>query len=139
MLCQVYNYCKYWPLKIIILSHRLEGSCNDWEPVPLQDPFKEEKKQKTLFILQSTSKIMSGKESKIYLFFSKLFQNNLKCYIFVFQLFLMPEYQASRRVCLYLSMAEEVNTYHIMNHALQNKKECFIPQYIGKNRVNILG
>jgi hypothetical protein len=29
-------------------------------------------------------------------------------------------------------MPEEVNTYGIMKHALQNK-ECFIPQYIGKN------
>ncbi|XP_060560173.1 5-formyltetrahydrofolate cyclo-ligase-like [Ruditapes philippinarum] len=43
---------------------------------------------------------------------------------------LTPEYQTSKRVCLYLSMPEEVNTYGIMKHALQNK-ECFIPQYIG--------
>lgn len=49
-----------------------------------------------------------------------------------FQLFHMPEYQNSKRVCLYLSMAEEVNTTVVLQHALQSKRECFIPQYIGK-------
>ncbi|XP_045216404.2 5-formyltetrahydrofolate cyclo-ligase-like [Mercenaria mercenaria] len=43
----------------------------------------------------------------------------------------MPEYQASKRVCLYLHMAEEVHTTAILKHALETDRDCFIPQYKG--------
>lgn len=47
------------------------------------------------------------------------------------KLFLLPEYQKSQRVCLYLHMAEEVYTTRILHHILETNKDCFIPQYIG--------
>lgn len=43
----------------------------------------------------------------------------------------IPEYQSSTRLCLYLHMKEEVHTIDILKHALNQSKECFIPQYIG--------
>lgn len=43
----------------------------------------------------------------------------------------MTEYKKSQRVCLYLHMKEEVQTYSILQNLLENNKECFIPQYIG--------
>ena len=45
----------------------------------------------------------------------------------------MPVYKQSCRVCVYLSMKDEVRTEGILRDMFANKKECFIPQYIGPN------
>ena len=45
----------------------------------------------------------------------------------------MPEYQRSSRVCIYLSMKDEVRTEGILQDMFTSKKECFIPRYIGTN------
>ncbi|KAK3848829.1 hypothetical protein Pcinc_044397, partial [Petrolisthes cinctipes] len=39
------------------------------------------------------------------------------------------EYLKSRRISLYLSMPDEVNTMDVLKHALGSGKECFIPRY----------
>jgi len=41
----------------------------------------------------------------------------------------MPEYSAAKRISIFLSMRDEVDTHNILTHALKVKKECFIPQY----------
>ncbi|XP_002740689.1 5-formyltetrahydrofolate cyclo-ligase-like [Saccoglossus kowalevskii] len=44
-----------------------------------------------------------------------------------------PKYEASRRISVYLSMTEEVNTLGILQHIFDSNKVCFVPQYIGNN------
>lgn len=49
------------------------------------------------------------------------------------KLFKLPHFQTSRRVSVYLHMADEVQTMSIVQRLLNSDKECFIPQYIGPN------
>ncbi|XP_028413568.1 5-formyltetrahydrofolate cyclo-ligase-like [Dendronephthya gigantea] len=47
------------------------------------------------------------------------------------KLFAMKEFQESKRVSLYMSMPNEVDTFGIMGKLFELKKKCFIPHYIG--------
>lgn len=51
---------------------------------------------------------------------------------FKFQLTILPEYQTSKRVSLYLSTESEINTVPILQNIFDNKKEAFVPMYAGK-------
>ena len=41
------------------------------------------------------------------------------------------EYQSSKRIAIFLSMSDEIDTMGIMKHIFANNKECFIPRYVG--------
>ncbi|XP_064608982.1 5-formyltetrahydrofolate cyclo-ligase-like isoform X2 [Liolophura sinensis] len=41
----------------------------------------------------------------------------------------MPQYQQSRRVSVFLSMKDEIQTHKIMEDLFSSRKDCFIPQY----------
>ncbi|GAB1610888.1 5-formyltetrahydrofolate cyclo-ligase-like [Argonauta hians] len=43
----------------------------------------------------------------------------------------LPEFEASQRISIYLSTAEEVRTEPIMKKILASNKTCFIPHYSG--------
>ncbi|KAK9504766.1 hypothetical protein O3M35_008955 [Rhynocoris fuscipes] len=45
------------------------------------------------------------------------------------QLINMPEFIESKRIGLYMSTPEEVQTDELVEHVLTNNKECFIPRY----------
>jgi len=53
--------------------------------------------------------------------------------IIVKKLIEMPEYQKSRRISVYLSMAKEVQTESILKDAFGSNKTIFIPKYVGKD------
>lgn len=44
----------------------------------------------------------------------------------------MKQYQDSKRISLYLSTKDEIDTTPILKDIFNNKKEAFIPQYHGK-------
>ena len=48
----------------------------------------------------------------------------------LFKLFKLPLYQKSARVGVYLSMKDEVRTDKIVEHIIENGKECFIPWFV---------
>lgn len=50
----------------------------------------------------------------------------------VSQLRALNQYQNSRRVSLYLSTNDEVDTVPILKHILDAGKEAFVPRYHGK-------
>ena len=52
-------------------------------------------------------------------------------YLWFFQLLSLPEFQASKRISIYLSTPEEVQTDQILKHIVGSKKTCFIPHYCG--------
>ena len=47
------------------------------------------------------------------------------------KLFAMKEFHESKRISLYMSMPNEVDTFGIMGKLFELKKKCFIPHYIG--------
>ena len=49
------------------------------------------------------------------------------------QLLRHPRYIASKRISVYLSMVNEVQTNSILEDALQTGKNVFIPKYVGSN------
>ncbi|KAL4227989.1 hypothetical protein ACF0H5_013427 [Mactra antiquata] len=58
-------------------------------------------------------------------------QRTLQSNLIFEKLLSMPEYKKSQRVCLYLHMKEEVQTFTILKHLLETNRECFIPHYKG--------
>lgn len=48
------------------------------------------------------------------------------------QLCLLTQYQNSKRISLYLSTKDEIDTLPILKHIFDMRKEAFIPQYRGK-------
>ncbi|XP_053982052.1 5-formyltetrahydrofolate cyclo-ligase [Hylaeus volcanicus] len=44
----------------------------------------------------------------------------------------LPQFQESRRISLYLSTKDEIDTIVILKHAFKTKKEVFVPRYNGK-------
>ena len=47
------------------------------------------------------------------------------------KLFAMKEFQESKRISLYMSMPNEVDTFGIMGKIFELNKKCYIPHYIG--------
>lgn len=45
----------------------------------------------------------------------------------------MKQYRDSKRVSLYLSTKDEIDTAPILKHIFEMGKEAFVPQYHGKN------
>eukprot|EP00088_Acartia_fossae_P008174 TRINITY_DN13883_c0_g1_i1.p1 TRINITY_DN13883_c0_g1~~TRINITY_DN13883_c0_g1_i1.p1 ORF type:complete len:198 (-),score=30.26 TRINITY_DN13883_c0_g1_i1:139-732(-) len=41
----------------------------------------------------------------------------------------LPEYIKAKRISIFLSMRDEVDTQQLLQHSLRMKKECFIPHY----------
>lgn len=50
-----------------------------------------------------------------------------------FQLLELAQWKSSKKISIFLSLSEEINTEEILQSALQSNKECFIPRYIGPN------
>ena len=48
-------------------------------------------------------------------------------------LFNHPKFQQSKRISLYLSMKNEIQTPKILKHSLENNKSVFIPKYVGND------
>ena len=48
---------------------------------------------------------------------------------YIFQLLLLPEYRSSKRVSLYLSTDDEIDTYPILKDIFSKDKEAYIPCY----------
>lgn len=48
-------------------------------------------------------------------------------------LFKHPKYQSSKRISVYLSMTNEIQTPMILKHALDSNKAVYIPKYVGNN------
>lgn len=44
----------------------------------------------------------------------------------------MKQYQDSKRISLYLSTKDEIDTLPILKHIFNTRKEAFVPQYHGK-------
>ncbi|KAK2584307.1 hypothetical protein KPH14_006700 [Odynerus spinipes] len=45
----------------------------------------------------------------------------------------LPQYQNSKRISLYLSTADEIDTLPILKNIFETGKEAFVPRYAGKN------
>ena len=50
----------------------------------------------------------------------------------------MPEWTSSRVICLYLSMAPEIQTYDCIKHAFDEGKQVFIPKVTGKRSEDMM-
>ena len=48
-----------------------------------------------------------------------------------------PTYSLSKALCIYLSMAGEIQTYDIVQHAFDSGKRVFIPKVTGKNSADM--
>ncbi|KAK0082001.1 hypothetical protein PV326_007380 [Microctonus aethiopoides] len=49
----------------------------------------------------------------------------------------LSEYQTSKRISLYLSTDNEVNTFPVLKHIFESNKEAFVPKYKGKNMIMV--
>jgi len=54
-------------------------------------------------------------------------------YRITLQLCALKQYQDSKRVSLYLSTKDEIDTAPILKHIFETGKVAFVPQYRGKN------
>ena len=50
----------------------------------------------------------------------------------------MPEWTSSRVICLYLSMAPEIQTYDCIKHAFDEGKQVYIPKVTGKRSEDMM-
>ena len=63
-----------------------------------------------------------------YMYVSVIYSIMLFFYVQVLQ---RPWYNGCRRLSLFLSMPDEIDTYQLLTASLESGKECFIPHYIG--------
>ncbi|CAE1296726.1 MTHFS [Acanthosepion pharaonis] len=78
-----------------------------------------------------TAKAVLRKKCKNTLSLLSDVDKNLQSDILTKKLLSLPEFQASKRISVYLSTPEEVQTDQILKYMMANKKTCFIPHYCG--------
>lgn len=49
----------------------------------------------------------------------------------------LSEYRTSKRISLYLSTDNEINTLPVLKHIFESNKEAFVPKYKGKNMIMV--
>ncbi|KAH0552130.1 5-formyltetrahydrofolate cyclo-ligase [Cotesia glomerata] len=53
------------------------------------------------------------------------------------KLIALPEFESSKRVSIYLSTANEINTIPILEHLFKFNKQVFVPKYEGKSMMMV--
>ena len=53
------------------------------------------------------------------------------------KLFLLPEYQKAKELCIFMSMVREVQTKVVIEQALMDKKTVYLPYVLGPERANL--
>ncbi|KAF3426239.1 LOW QUALITY PROTEIN: hypothetical protein E2986_07377 [Frieseomelitta varia] len=56
----------------------------------------------------------------------------LKLFLTYFYLCSLPQFQESKRISLYLSTKDEIDTIQMLKYIFDKKKEVFVPRYKGK-------